>query len=386
MERARATESEGRMSYKNGPFRRCQVERSPALQLALRNACSIPNSPRIFAELCWIHSSRSWTAGARLSLLIIPTPRIAGDHAIWIGEKIFLKTLKVEVAHQCSLETYDKAAMAAALGSGTILMHGGGNFGDTYSYQQFRHRILTEFPDNKIVIFPQTVMFFTDFSIKQSAELFSAHTDVTIAVRDVLSLRILEKIFWLSSADGSRARYGIYDWPQARQIKPVFGVVWLSRTDTEGVHGALIPKTIAPLEIRQKNIDLGRYDDGIPTIVQADIAGSMLFVTDWYRCTLDQQGLDRYKMLSFDQRSQFWLDRAFRILSSGHVVITDRLHAHILCTLMGIPHVLLNNNYGKNFLFFETWCRPLDLCQLARSPEEAWAMAQQFLKVQAIPV
>ena len=319
-------------------------------------------------------------------LVDYPDSANCGDHAIWIGEKIFLKTLKVELAHQCSLETYDKVAMAAALGSGTILMHGGGNFGDTYIYQQFRHRILTEFPANKIVIFPQTVMFFADSSIKQSAELFSAHTDVTIAVRDVLSLRILERSF------GSRQRtvlapdMAFMIRPQARQIKPVFGVVWLSRTDTEGVHGALIPKTIAPLEIRQKNIDLGRYDDGIPTIVQADIAGSMLFVTDWYRCTLDQQGLDRYKMLSFDQRSQFWLDRAFRILSSGHVVITDRLHAHILCTLMGIPHILLNNNYGKNFLFFETWCRPLDLCQLARSPEEAWAMAQQFLKVQAIPV
>ena len=34
-------------------------------------------------------------------------------------------------------------------------------------------------------------------------------------------------------------------------------------------------------------------------------------------------------------------------LRRGKVVITDRLHAHVLCLLLGIPHVLLDNNYGK---------------------------------------
>ena len=319
-------------------------------------------------------------------LIDYPDAANAGDHAIWIGEKIFLKTLGIDVAYQCSMETYDKIAMTKALGSGTILMHGGGNFGDTYIFHQFRHRILADFPDNKIVIFPQTVMFFTDAGIRQSAELFAAHTDVTIAVRDVLSFHILKKSF------GPRQRIilapdmAFMIEEQTRPIKPTFGIVWLSRMDSEGVHGASIPETVKSQKLRQQNINLGRHEDGIPTIVQAQVAGSMLVVTDWYRCTLDQQGLTRYKALGFDQRSSFWLRRALRILSFGHVVITDRLHAHILCTLAGIPHVLLNNSYGKNVSFFETWCRPLDLCQLARSPAEAWALAQQFLISQKVPV
>jgi exopolysaccharide biosynthesis predicted pyruvyltransferase EpsI len=319
-------------------------------------------------------------------LVDYPDAANAGDHAIWVGEKILLKTLGIELAYQCSLETYDKIAMAAALGSGTILMHGGGNFGDTYRYHQFRHQVLADFPDNKIVVFPQTVMFFTDSGIRQSADLFSAHADVTIAVRDVLSLHILERSFGRHQRIVLAPDMAFMIEPQTRPIKPAFGIVWLSRTDTEGVHGALIPETVKPQKLRKQNIDLGSYDDGIATVVQADVAGSMLLVTDWYRCTLDQQGLNRYRILGFDQRSQFWLDRALRILSSGHVVITDRLHAHILCTLIGKPHVLLNNSYGKNVSFFETWCRPLDLCQLARSPAEAWALAQQFLISQAIPV
>jgi len=319
-------------------------------------------------------------------LVDFPDAANAGDHAIWLGEKILLKTFGVELAYECSLETYDKDLMGSALGSGTILMHGGGNFGDTYIYHQFRHRILADFPDNKVVVFPQTVMFFTDDGIRKSAELFSAHADVTIVARDVLSLHILKRFFGPQHKFVLAPDMAFLIEPQQRTMKPVFGVVWLSRTDTEGVYGPLIPQMIKPMELRQQNIRLGTYDDGIATTFQAEVAGSTLLVTDWYRCTLDQPALNRYKTLRFDQRSKFWLDRALRILSSGRVVITDRLHAHIFCTLLGIPHILLNNSYGKNISFFESWCRPLDLCQVARSPAEAWGLAQQFLKFEAFPV
>jgi pyruvyl transferase EpsO len=47
--------------------------------------------------------------------------------------------------------------------------------------------------------------------------------------------------------------------------------------------------------------------------------------------------------------------RGCRLLSSGRVVITDRLHAHILCLLLGIPHSVLDNTYGKLGRFLDTW-------------------------------
>jgi pyruvyl transferase EpsO len=57
-------------------------------------------------------------------------------------------------------------------------------------------------------------------------------------------------------------------------------------------------------------------------------------------------------------------------------VITDRLLAHVLCLLLGIPHVLLNDESGKNWHFHETWTRDAELCRLARSPAEAWGLAR----------
>jgi len=35
------------------------------------------------------------------------------------------------------------------------------------------------------------------------------------------------------------------------------------------------------------------------------------------------------------------------MFQGSRVVITDRLHAHILATLMGIPNVAMDNDYGK---------------------------------------
>lgn len=41
-----------------------------------------------------------------------------------------------------------------------ILLHGGGNFGDIYgSSQKFRKDVIELYPDNKIIILPQTIYF-----------------------------------------------------------------------------------------------------------------------------------------------------------------------------------------------------------------------------------
>jgi exopolysaccharide biosynthesis predicted pyruvyltransferase EpsI len=314
-------------------------------------------------------------------LLDYPDAVNAGDHAIWLGEKALLKHLGIEIAHQCSMQGYDKVAVAKALGAGTILMHGGGNFGDIYVYHQFRHQVLRDFPDNRVVVFPQTVMFFSDANLIKSALIFSVHGNITIAARDVLSFQTLQKFFGARSSIILAPDAAFMIGAPSRPTPPRFEVVWLSRTDAEGIAGASVADTVELPELCADNVELGTFADGIGTVARADVAGTKLLVTDWYRCAIPSRSdLDQYNRLDLDRRSQFWVDRALRILSAGHVVVSDRLHAHILCALAGIPHVLLNNNYGKNFSFFESWCRPLDICRLARSPSDAWALAQQMLR------
>jgi hypothetical protein len=74
--------------------------------------------------------------------------------------------------------------------------------------------------------------------------------------------------------------------------------------------------------------------------------------------------------LSFDALAGR-LSRGVRLLSRGRVVITDRLHGHILCMLVGMPHVLLDNSYGKLKAFHETWTQGSHLVRWSTSAAEA---------------
>jgi pyruvyl transferase EpsO len=315
-----------------------------------------------------------------VALVDFPDSKNSGDHAIWLGEKAYLKARNIEPAYQCSVQTYDKGQMAGALGDGLILMHGGGNFGDIYTlYHNFRMRVLADFPDNPVVVFPQTVMFFSDEAIRVTAERLAQHGKVTLAARDVLSQHILKRAFGDVAKVILAPDMAFMLGPLARSCAPKFDVVWISRTDTEGVHGnSLASAGLPPLQPVQAG--LGDFDDGIAVATSAEMSGTRLLLSDWYRMELvGQHNLETYRRHDFDARAQFWFDRALRLMSAGRVVVTDRLHAHIICTLAGIPHVLLNNSYGKNVSFFESWSRPSSLCRLAATPAHAWKLAQQLL-------
>jgi pyruvyl transferase EpsO len=85
-------------------------------------------------------------------------------------------------------------------------------------------------------------------------------------------------------------------------------------------------------------------------------------------------------MLSvWDRLAQQRTRRGCRLLSRGRIVVTDRLHAHILCTLLGIPHIVLDNNCGKLSGFIRCWTAEHPLCHLADSVEEATRIATSLL-------
>jgi pyruvyl transferase EpsO len=73
------------------------------------------------------------------------------------------------------------------------------------------------------------------------------------------------------------------------------------------------------------------------------------------------------------------LHRGLTLLASGRVVITDRLHGHILCLLMGVPHVVLDNTYGKLSTFRDAWTADVDSAWWASTPAEASAIASRLV-------
>jgi exopolysaccharide biosynthesis predicted pyruvyltransferase EpsI len=57
----------------------------------------------------------------------------------------------------------------------------------------------------------------------------------------------------------------------------------------------------------------------------------------------------------YDRLADARVRRGLDLLSSGRYVIADRLHAHILALLLGIPHHALDNSYGKLAAFIDAW-------------------------------
>lgn len=59
--------------------------------------------------------------------------------------------------------------------------------------------------------------------------------------------------------------------------------------------------------------------------------------------------------LSYNRMAISRYKEGIKMVSSARLIITDRLHAYILCTLLGKEHCFLDNNYGKNRHFFDAW-------------------------------
>jgi len=69
------------------------------------------------------------------------------------------------------------------------------------------------------------------------------------------------------------------------------------------------------------------------------------------------------------------LRRGLAVLAEGKTVISDRLHGHVLATLMQIPNIIIDNSYGKLSSFHDTWMRDVTGVRFAASSSEALAMA-----------
>ena len=301
-----------------------------------------------------------------------------GDLLIWLGEKKYLHELGVKPDYECSLESYNAELMRNCIGDGPILMSGGGSFGDLYIYQAFREQILSDFPDNEVLIFPQSVNFLNDERLQASAQRFRDHGKVTICARDDASYALLQKHFsfctLLKVPDAAN-----FLGPQPPLNQPVADVLWICRTDKESCfnQGQGIRERFTEPEKTLLLPVSTPLENGVS--LKVSVARNVL-LTDWCQVSLNnQQVLQHYQALSFEQKAKAQLEWAKAILCLGRVVITDRLHGHILSTLMDIPHVILDNNYRKVSGYMDSWLpRPSNaLC--ADNPEQAMAMAQDLL-------
>lgn len=287
-----------------------------------------------------------------VALLDFPSHPNVGDAAIWVGEMRYLRRTGREPAYVSTLANLEPDRLRTALGSaGTILLHGGGNFGDIWEHhQRFRERVIETFPELRIVQLPQSIHYNDEARADHTARLIERHPAFTLLVRDQSSLAFARQRFACPSQLAPDAAFQI---GPVRPARAEVDVLALLRTDDEKAEDLGAP----PVGVRIEDW-LGEN-----RLVGRAVAVAALALGG-------RKG--RYAAVAETR-----VRRGLRQLAQGRAVITDRLHGHILSTLLGRPQALLDNSYGKLGRFLDAFSGGTPLTYRATSLKDAvdWARA-----------
>lgn len=197
-----------------------------------------------------------------------------------------------------------------------ILLHGGGNIGDTYLVpERGRREVMKLFPNNKIIIFPQTAYFEQDNNGRQeleiSKEIYNSHKKLVILAREEMSYNFMKKHFYNAK---------VYLTPDI--------VMTLSKKSQEEREGALIlfrgdkEKTLQNDNINEiKNVINKNYRKVI--VSDMHLGEDVINIAGKVR----KEALES-KLLQFQ---------------TSEIVITDRLHGMIFAAITETPCIVFKS-------------------------------------------
>ncbi len=303
-------------------------------------------------------------AGRPFALVDFPDHANVGDSAIWLGTTGFFRQQHgVEPRYVASIAAFSPAALRRAHPEGPILIHGGGNFGDLWPrHQAFRESVVETFPDRLIVQLPQSVHYHDAGLADRTARVIARHGNVRLLVRDQPSLEFAAARF--DCTVRLCPDLALCLGPLARPTVPRVDVLCLFRTDRERVARHALPPTHLDVEVTD-----WLAEARLPIRLRQVRAALVQFSSGPRRPA-------SLRLARYEAAAAARVARGCRLLSSGKVVVTDRLHAHLLSLLLAIPHAALDNSYGKLGRFLDAWTGGAEGVHRAATAEEALAWAE----------
>ena len=279
-----------------------------------------------------------------------------GDVLIWQGVRDFCKTLPGKNLGTSNVATFLFPDLPS---DATILLMGGGNFGDLWRiFQNFRLEVVRRYPHNRIIMFPQSVWYNDQSLISQDRKVFSAHHDLHLCARDQFSFDFMKEHF--PECDillvPDMAFYIDKSLLQRYQKKTKSGrKLDLKRLDKE------FDETTS-LHLSQNEYDVHDW----PTFEKKD---KLIWLSDrlqgvTYR-TRNSKPLSSAAARLADTFAQTAIRhrlvrKGLRFLAPYSEILTTRLHTMILATLLGKKVEYIDNTTGKLSAFAGTWLPDLD--------------------------
>jgi pyruvyl transferase EpsO len=307
---------------------------------------------RILAQ-CLDGSSRG------VVLLDFPAHRNFGDALIWEGTMRYLRDLGCRVIYRAGSRSFEDERMRRIPASAPILMHGGGNLGDLYPrHERFRRHIITTYPDRRMVLLPQSIHFTDREPLHESSRTYRGAPNLTMLLREGQSMDIAADCY-----AGVDVRF-CYD-------------LALGCPAEEHVARA----ATAPLVLARRDAE-SRTGDASPVAQSTDWAGSPPNDRLWRALSrardIYMRSPEPLRRLAFRPHQQSFavmsnlnVRAAVRQVGGAPWLATNRLHGHLLAVLLGVPHVVTDNSYGKTSAIYDAYSGAFTTAHWADSLEEA---------------
>jgi pyruvyl transferase EpsI len=294
----------------------------------------------------------------RIFVIGTPTHGNLGDHAIAAAQIKFLNDSFpgyriIEVPMQI-WKLQNKTMRRYMKETDILTILGGGWLGTLWFHNELTVRdIIKAYPDNKIVIFPQTVFYEENENGNRErakgAGFYSAHDKLVFCLRDKASYDLVSGNGFISN------------------------------------HASCLFAPDMALYLNESERDNGR--DGVLLCFRRDrektLSENDALVILRY---LHAHGVKyRYsssklnKEVPIAQRAPA-LEAKYEEFSKARLVITDRLHCMIFAAITGTPCVAMDNLSGKVKGVYE-WIKDLNYIEFAGSPEDAAEKAGRLLEM-----
>lgn len=292
--------------------------------------------------------------GSTIVLVDYPVTPNVGDLIMWLGTEEWIRQARLRVLGRWNIWNVEVTRLPA---DATIVLTGGGNFGDLYPHHQWmRERLARSMPDARIVQLPQTIHFRHRRTLDRSRRALSRHRQLWMFARCHRSAAIargslgLERV--VVAPDMAMFLKGATMWPAVRRGHRVMA---LMRRDKERAESEL---------------------EGVRPDWQGDWTDLIgIRRTAWLhamrvRAVLDRAPRHERQIASTClEMAEAVVTHAAQRMSTADRVITSRLHGHLLACLLDIPSTLLDNSYGKNASYYDAWHASVPSAALgSRSP------------------
>jgi len=223
----------------------------------------------------------------------------------------------------------------------TLVMHGGGNFGDIYrDHQAFREFLIQRYPGKPIVVLPQSVHFDTEQSKARAVRVMRGHGAIRMFLRDHESLRF------------ARDECGV----EASALPDMAQCLWQTPEFTKPLTG----KGKGELVFARRDGEEAGWVRANATECDWDdlITGTDNALRKLYRLR-EKAAITEGLALSswrhwYHLRNRVTF-RTANFFAQYDSVITDRLHGMILSTLLYRPLSFVDNRYGKLSRYYQAW-------------------------------